>query len=63
MAPTSPGAHAPRGQAVWRGEAVEHADILRDQELHKLAVVEHVPFAVQDGGSLVGDVYDLSRAE
>lgn len=56
-------AHAPWGQAVWCGEAVEHADILRSQELHKLGVVEHFPLAVQDGCCLVRDVNNLPRDE
>lgn len=56
---TCSGAHAPRRQAVWRGEAVEHADVLGRQELHELGVVEHFPPAVQDGRRLVRDVNDL----
>ena len=55
---TCSGAHAPGGQAVRHGEAVKHADILRRQELHKLGVFEHFPFAVEDGGRLIGDVHD-----
>lgn len=53
---TCSGAHAPGGQAVRRCEAVEHANILRRQELHKLGVLEHISFAVEDGGSLVRNV-------
>lgn len=49
-------AHAPRGQAVRCCEAVEHADILRYQKLHKLRVLERLSFAAEDGGSLVGNV-------
>lgn len=50
---TCSGAHAPRRKAVRRGEAVEHADVLRRQELHELGVVEDFPPAVQDGRRLV----------
>lgn len=60
---TCAGAHAPRGQAVRCGEAVEHADILRRQELNELGVIEHFPLAVQDGRSLVRDVNNLPRDE
>lgn len=60
---TCSGAHAPRGQPVGRGEAVEHADVLRSEKLHEIGVVEHLPLAVQDGRSLVRDVNDLSRDE
>lgn len=56
---TCSGAHAPWGQPVGRGEAVEHADILRRQELHKLCIVEHFLLAVQDGRRLVWDVDNL----
>jgi len=58
---TCSGAHAPGGQPVRRGEAVEHADVLRRQELHELAVLEHFSFAVEDGGGLVRDGDDPSR--
>lgn len=57
---TCSGAHAPRGQAVRGCEAVEHADILRHQKLHELGVLEHLSFAVEDGGRLVGNVDDPS---
>ena len=50
---TCSGAHAPGGQAVGRGEAVEHADVLRTEELHKLGVGKHLSFTVQDGRHLV----------
>lgn len=60
---TCSSAHAPGRQAVRRREAVEHADILRRQELHKLAVLEHVPFAVEDVGGLIGNVDDPARVE
>lgn len=60
---TCSSAHAPGGQAVRRREAVKHANILRCQELHKLAVLEHVPFAVEDGGSLIRNVDDPSCDE
>lgn len=63
MACTCSSAHAPWGQAVGRGEAVEHADVLRRQELHKLGVVEHFLFAIQDGRRLVRDVNNLPRDE
>lgn len=53
---TCSSAHAPGGQAVRRSEAVEHTNILRRQELHKLGVLEHVSFAVEDGGSLIRNV-------
>lgn len=56
-------AHAPRRQAVWRGEAVEDADVLRRKKLHKLGVLEDVPFAVQDVGSLVGNIDNPARVE
>ena len=62
-ASTCSGAHAPGGQAVRRGEAVEHADVLRRQELHKLGVLEQVPLAVEDGGGLVRDVDDAAGDE
>lgn len=52
-APTRSGGHAPGGQPVRRGEAVEHADILRRQELHELGVLEDLSFAVEYGGGLV----------
>lgn len=60
---TCSSAHAPRGQSVGRGEAVEHANILRCQELHKLGIVEHFSLAVQDGRRLVRDVNNLPRNE
>lgn len=60
---TCAGAHAPRGQAVRCGEAVEHADILRRQELNELGVIKHFPLAVQDRRSLVRDVNNLPRDE
>jgi len=60
---TCSGAHAPRGQAVGRGEAVEHADVLRRQELHELGVVKHFALAVQDGRRLVRDVNYFARDE
>lgn len=63
IAVTCSGAHAPWRQTVRRREAVEHADILRCQELHKLGIVEHFPVAVQDGCRLVRDVNDLPRDE
>lgn len=56
-------AHAPWGQPVGCGEAVEYTDILRRQELHKLGIVEHFLLAVQDGRCLVRDVNDLPRDE
>lgn len=56
-------AHAPRGQSVGRGEAVEHANVLGRQELHKLGVVEHFALAVQDGRRLFRDVNNLPRDE
>lgn len=59
IAGTCSGAHAPWGQAVGCGEAVEHADILRGQELHKLGIGKHFPLAVQDGRRLVRDVNNL----
>lgn len=63
MVVTCAGAHAPRGQAVRCGEAVEHTDILRCQELNKLGVIKHFPLAVQDRRSLVRDVNNLPRDE
>lgn len=57
---TCSGAHAPRGQAVSGCEAVEHADILWYQKLHKLGVLEHLLFAVEDGGRLVRNVNNPS---
>lgn len=60
---TCSGAHAPWRQAVGCGEAVEHADVLRCQELHKLSIVKHFPLAVQDGRRLVRDVNNLPRDE
>lgn len=63
MAGTCSGAHAPWRQAVGRGEAVEHADILRCQELHKLGIIEHFTLAVQDGRRLLRDVNNLPRDE
>lgn len=60
---TCAGAHAPGGQPVRRGEAVEHAHVLRRQELHKLGVVEHFSLAVQDGRRLFRDVNNLPRDE
>lgn len=60
---TCSGAHAPWREAVGRREAVEHADVLRRQELHELGVFEHLPLAVEDGSGLVGDVDDLSGDE
>lgn len=60
---TCAGAHAPRGQAVRCGEAVEHADILRRQELNELGIIKHFPLAVQDRRSLVRDVNNLPRDE
>lgn len=56
-------AHAPWRQAVGRGEAVEHADVLGCQELHKLAVCEDLALAVQDGRGLVRDVNNLAGDE
>lgn len=53
---TCSSAHAPGGEAVRRCEAVEHTNILRCQELHKLGVLEHISFAVEDGGSLIRNV-------
>lgn len=44
---------------VGCGEAVEHIDILRGQELYKLSVGELLPIAVQDGRRLVRDVHYL----
>lgn len=63
IAGTCSGAHAPWRQTVGRGEAVEHADVLRGQELHKLGIVKHLPLAVQDGCRLVWDVNNLTRDE
>lgn len=60
---TCSSAHAPGGQPVGRGEAVEHANILRCQELHKLGVLEHFSLAVQDGRRLVRDVNNLPGDE
>lgn len=60
---TCSGGHAPRGEAIWCGEAVEHADILRRQELHELGIVENFPLTVEYGGCLVGDVNDLPSDE
>lgn len=60
---TCSSAHAPGRQAVWRGEAVEDADVLRRQKLHELSVLEDVPFAVQDVGGLVGNVDNPARVE
>ena len=60
---TCSSAHAPGGQAVGRGEAVKHADVLRRQELHKLGILEHLPLAVEDGGRLVRDVDDAARVQ
>lgn len=62
-AATCSGAHAPGGQAVRRGEAVEHADVLRRQELHEGGVFKHLPLAVQDGGRLLRDVNYFPRDE
>lgn len=56
-------AHAPRRQAVRRGEAVEHTDILRCEELHKLGIGEYLALAIQDGRGLVRDVNDLAGNE
>ncbi len=50
---TCASAHAPGRQPVLCGEAIKHANILRCKKLHKLSILEHVPFAIQDGGSLV----------
>lgn len=58
---TCSSAHAPWRQAVGRGKAVEHADVLRCQELHKLGVCKDFPLAVQDGRCLVRDVNNLPR--
>lgn len=63
VARTCASAHAPGGQSVGRGEAVEHANVLRRQELHKLGVVEHFPLAVQDGRRLFRDVNNLPGDE
>lgn len=63
VAHTCASAHAPRGQSVRRGEAVEHANVLGRQELHKLGIVEHFSLAVQDGRRLFRDVNDLPRDE
>lgn len=60
---TCSGGHAPGGQPVGRGEAVEHADVLRRQELHKLGVLEHVSLAVEDGRGLVRDIHYPPRAQ
>lgn len=56
---TCSSAHAPWGQAVRCGEAVEHADVLRRQELHELGILKHFPLAVQDRRRLVRDVNNL----
>lgn len=61
MAGTCSSAHAPWRQVVGRGKAVEHADVLRRQELHKLGVCKDFPLAVQDGCCLVRDVNNLPR--
>lgn len=58
---TCSSAHAPWRQAVGRGKAVEYADVLRRQELHKLGVCKDFPLAVQDGRCLVRDVNNLPR--
>lgn len=50
---TCSSAHAPGGQAVARGEAVENTNVLGSQELHKLGILEDAPFTVEDGGGLV----------
>lgn len=63
LSDTCSSAHAPRGQSVGCGEAVEHANILRCQELHKLGIVEHFSLAVQDGRRLVWDINNLARDE
>lgn len=50
---TCSGGHAPGGQPVGCGKAVEHADVLWRQELHKLGVLEDFSFAVEYGRGLV----------
>lgn len=62
-ASTCSGAHAPGRQAVWRGEAVEDADVLRCEKLHELGILEDVSRAVQDVGGLVGNVDNPARVE
>lgn len=56
---TCSSAHAPGGQSVGSGEAVEHTDVLRRQELHKLGILEHVPLAVEDGCCLIRYIHNL----
>lgn len=60
---TCSGAHAPGGQPVGCGKAVEHADVLWRQELHKLGVLERVSFAVEYGRGLVWNVHYPPCAE
>lgn len=60
---TCTSAHAPGRQSVRCGEAVEHANITRRQELHKLAVFELVFPAVQDSCRLLRYIHDLPRDE
>lgn len=40
---------------------MEHTDIMRSQELHKLGVTEGILLTVKNGGNLVRDVQDLPR--
>lgn len=52
-------ADAPGRKPAGRGGAVEHAHVVRRQELHELGILEGVALTAEEGGHLVRDVQDF----